>query len=138
MVLDTFHEHDPERNKESILSSLKKCVDPSGGSLLEISSGTGQHISYFAENFPNIEFQPTEIYRRLFETINACTKYNLSNVLPAKYLDISSDLSVWLSGQLMNKQYDYILNINMLHVSNYICTGGLVFKSKIILINGFY
>ncbi|XP_029344467.1 cytochrome P450 4C1 isoform X2 [Acyrthosiphon pisum] len=119
-----FHEHAPERNKESILSSLKNCMDPSGGSLLEISSGSGQHISYFAAHFPNIEFQPTEINRRLFETINACT-HNLSNVLPAKYLDVSSDPSVWLGGQLMNTQYDYILNINTLHVSNFKCTEGL-------------
>jgi len=85
-------------------------------------------ISYFTAHFPNIEFQPTEINRRLFETINACT-HNLSNVLPAKYLDVSSDPSVWLGGQLMNTQYDYILNINMLHVSNFICTEGTVFKS---------
>jgi len=108
-----FHEHSPERNKESILSSLKKFMDPSGGSLLEISSGRGQHVSYFAEHFPNIEFQPTEINRKFIKDINACT-YNLLNILPAKYLDVSSDPSVWRGGQLMNKQYDYILNLNML------------------------
>lgn len=123
-----FHEHAPERNKESILSALKKYMDPSGGSLLEISSGSGQHMSYFAAHFSNIEFQPTEINRRLFETINACT-HNLSNVLPAKYLDVSSEPSVWLSGQFMNIQYDYILNINMLYVTNFICTEGKVFNS---------
>jgi len=104
---------------------------------LEISSGKGQHISYFAEHFPNIEFQPTKINRRFIENINACT-YNLSNVLPAKYLDLSADPSLWLGVQLMNKQYDYILNINMLHVSHYVCTEGIVFKSQIILIIGFF
>jgi len=95
-----FREHAPECNKESILSSLKKCMDSSDSSLLEISSGGGQHI------FQILSFSQLKLIED-FETIIACT-HNLSNVLPAKYLDVSSDPLVWLGGQLMNTQYDYI------------------------------
>lgn len=87
---------------------MKKCMDPSDGALLEISSGSCQHKSYFATHFPNIDFQPTEINIRLFETINTCTHNNMSYVLLAKYLDVSSDPFMWFDGQLMNTQYDYL------------------------------
>jgi len=106
-----------ECNKATILLSLEQSIKPPRGSLLEIASGSGQYIlSYFAAHFPNIEFQPTEINRGLFQSINA-RKYNLPNLLSTKYLNVSSDPSVWLDSQLVNKQYDYILNINMLTMS---------------------
>lgn len=116
-----------ERNQGPILSSLKKFIDSLSGNMLEISSGTGQHVSFFATNFPNIEFQPTEFDLSLLESINSYTK-NMSNVLPAKYLDVTIEPDQWLDGELKKKQYDYVLNINMMHISEWKCTEGKELK----------
>lgn len=114
------------RNQGPILSSLKKFIDQPGGNILEISSGTGQHVSYFASNFPNFTFQPTEFDRSLLKSIDLYTKsMNLSNVLPAKYLDVSTEPDQWLDGDVVKNQYDYVLNINMIHVSEWKCTEGI-------------
>lgn len=118
-----------ERNRAPILSALKKFINSSGGNLLEISSGTGQHVSFFASNFPNIEFQPTEIDTSLLESINAYTmNMNLSNVLQAEYLDVTTEPDLWLGGQLNKKKYDYVINVNMMHISEWKCTEGIPIK----------
>jgi tRNA G46 methylase TrmB len=115
-----------ERNQGPILSSLKTFIDQPSGNILEISSGTGQHVSYFASNFPSFKFQPTEFDRSLLKNIDLFTKsMNLSNVLPAKYLDASTEPDQWLDGEVVKNQYDYVLNINMIHVSEWKCTEGI-------------
>ena len=48
-----------ERNKEPILAVLRSVL-PAGGSLLEIASGTGQHVCFFASQLSGFTFQPTE------------------------------------------------------------------------------
>lgn len=126
-----------ERNRGPILSSLKKIIDPTGGNMLEISSGTGQHISFFALHFPNIVFQPTEYDLSLLESINAYKKnMNLSNILLAKYLDVSTEYNQWFDGELIEKKFDYVLNVNMIHISEWKCTEGKNINSnyKLILI----
>mgnify|MGYP003322250278 CR=1 FL=1 len=42
-----------ERNKEPISKALYPYLDKITGNALEIGSGTGQHLSYLAKNFPN-------------------------------------------------------------------------------------
>lgn len=127
MFVDMLRYEAAERNRGPILSSLKTFIGPHSANLLEISSGTGQHVSFFASNFPNIEFQPTEFDKSLLGSINAYISHmNLSNVLPAKYLDASEEPNLWLNGELKEKKYDYVLNINMLHVSEWKCTEGII------------
>lgn len=124
-----------ERNKGPILTSLKKFIDQPGGKILEISSGTGQHATYFASNFPNFIFQPTELDRNLFNSIDLYSKsMNLSNVLPPKYLDASTEPDQWLDGDAVKNPFDYVLNINMIHVSEWKCTEGI----KMLTFNYFY
>jgi len=53
-----------ERNKGAILEVLQKHLgNPSSfdGRVLEIASGTGQHITHFAQTFTKATFQPTEL-----------------------------------------------------------------------------
>ena len=45
-----------ERNKEPISKALFPYLNKITGNALEIGSGTGQHLSYLAKNFPNIPF----------------------------------------------------------------------------------
>ena len=48
-----------ERNKDPILTVLESVL-PEAGSVLEIASGTGQHVCFFAQALPGIRWQPTE------------------------------------------------------------------------------
>ena len=48
-----------ERNKDPILTVLESVL-PKSGSVLEIASGTGQHVCFFAGAMPGIRWQPTE------------------------------------------------------------------------------
>lgn len=50
-----------ERNKEPILAVLRENVN-TGRALqaLEVSSGTGQHVTHFAQALRNITWQPSE------------------------------------------------------------------------------
>lgn len=48
-----------ERNKEPILRVLTRVL-PQSGLILEIGSGTGQHLTYFAEALPELTWQPTD------------------------------------------------------------------------------
>lgn len=54
-----------ERNKEPILAVLRESVDTAKPlNALEISSGTGQHVTHFAQGLRNITWQPSEFDRQ--------------------------------------------------------------------------
>ena len=48
------------RNRAPILEVLRKYL-PESGTVLEIASGTGEHVSYFAAAMPHLNWQPTDI-----------------------------------------------------------------------------
>lgn len=130
-----------ERNKDPILEVLKKYIDPNArSSLLEISSGVGLHSSYYAGLFPNTTFQPSEYEREMFSSINAYKKHlQVTNVLEPIFIDISKNLDDW-SSEFQDKKFsdcqnsfDYMMNINMLHISPFVCAEGLFANSSKLL-----
>ena len=48
-----------ERNKTPIKNVLSSIL-PETGSVLEIASGNGTHVVFFAEHFPNLTWQPSD------------------------------------------------------------------------------
>ncbi|MEM1081185.1 MAG: DUF938 domain-containing protein [Pseudomonadota bacterium] len=48
-----------ERNKSPIFQVLRRCL-PEAGCVLEIGSGTAQHIAYFAARITHLHWQPSE------------------------------------------------------------------------------
>src|SRR5262245_58068292 len=48
-----------ERNKSPIAEVLKRVL-PGHGVVLEVSSGTGQHVVHFAREMPHLTWQPSE------------------------------------------------------------------------------
>lgn len=143
-----------ERNKGPILEVLKNIIKvpqvegikfPSL-KILEISSGTGQHISHFAKHLsPSIFWQPSEYETRDFSSICAYIQdYGLKNVAPPIFIDIRKHFSQWnpfhgaiecKSIQLKpiekfeKESLDYIYNANMIHISSFDCTEGLFLNS---------
>ena len=48
-----------ERNKQPILAVLRQVL-PNNGTVLEIGSGTGQHVVHFAAYLPELQWQPAD------------------------------------------------------------------------------
>jgi SAM-dependent methyltransferase len=109
-----------ERNKDPILTVLESVL-PSQGSVLEIASGTGQHVCFFAQALPDIEGQPTEpddasreaMYVRIREA-------GLGNVREPVALDVAEPR--WP----VDARYDAIVCINMIHISPWPATHALM------------
>ncbi len=56
------------RNKEPILAVLRGLL-PEKGDVLELASGAGLHINYFAPYFPQLTFHPSDKDVSVFDTI---------------------------------------------------------------------
>lgn len=101
-----------DRNKQPILNVLRKVL-PDRGIALEIASGTGQHIVWFAANLPQWTWQPTDAMPAALESISAwVAEQGLLNVRPPLKLDVMAP--EWLPG---DARFDLIYCANMLHIS---------------------
>ncbi|KAK3930210.1 Methyltransferase-like 26 [Frankliniella fusca] len=117
-----------ERNKGPILDVLKQhlTVVRQPGLVLEVSSGTGQHVAWFAPHFPDLTFQPTEFDRDCLESIKAHIKEGgLTNVRDPHILDASKPSSHWLGGSIQPGSLSAIINVNMIHISSQKAVEGL-------------
>jgi SAM-dependent methyltransferase len=80
----------PERNKDPILAVLRRVL-PSSGLVLEVASGTGQHIAHFAEKLPGLVFQPSDVSDEHLGQLEARTQHaQLPNLLRPVRLDVSA------------------------------------------------
>lgn len=119
-----------ENNKDAIFKVLEKVLPEKFGndaslSALEISSGSGQHVVYFAERFPKVVWQPSDIDERYLESIKAyVTESKLENVKLPVTVDVTKDISEWPE-PLGANPVDVLLNINMVHITPWACTEGL-------------
>jgi hypothetical protein len=99
-----------ERNRDPILAVLRRHLPPSG-LVLEIASGTGQHIVYFGSLLPGLVWQPSDPDAELRRSIRARTEQaGLGNVRPPLDLDVTR-LPWPLS------KADSVLSINMVHIA---------------------
>ena len=103
-----------ERNKQPILKALSPYLDKIKGNALEIGSGTGQHLSYLAKNFPDIIWQGTDIDKTHCKSIDAWAKFNSLNLAQALALDAASD---WSSVLKEYDSFNMIISMNVIHIS---------------------
>jgi hypothetical protein len=107
------------RNREPIAQVLRDWL-PARGLVLEIASGTGEHAVYFAERFPHLEWQPSDVHADALASIQAWKEaLPLSNLRAPIRLDASSP--DWEIGQA-----DALLSINMVHISPWSSALGLI------------
>lgn len=96
--------------------------------LLEIASGTGEHAALLAANMPFLVYQPSEPDSTMHESIAAWSE-KLPNVLQPLALDVSrplADQAQLLPEGFHEGEVDAMLNINMIHISPFHCTQGLM------------
>jgi hypothetical protein len=96
-----------ERNKAPILVVLQQLL-PSSGKILEIGSGTGQHIVYFAPHFPLLQWQPSDRDEYLPGLTARVGQEGSPNILPPIKLDV---LEQWPDGN-----FDAAYSANTAHI----------------------
>ncbi|MDT8428055.1 MAG: DUF938 domain-containing protein [Pseudomonadales bacterium] len=104
-----------ENNKGPILQVLQKHLIPSTDAsrqdlrLLEIAGGTGQHAAYFADQFPFLHWQSSDIPANKDRLNLRLDAARLSNLPPAITLDVLQP--TWNVGV-----FDYVFTANSLHI----------------------
>ena len=106
------------RNREPIADVLADWLP--AGLVLEIASGTGEHAAYFAERFPELQWQPSDVHADALGSIAAWRQETgRANLLRPVMLDAASaDWPVdWA---------DAVLSVNMVHISPWSSSLGLI------------
>ena len=108
-----------ERNQQAILEVLKRLL-PASGRVLEVASGTGEHCALYAPHFPDLEWQPSDVDAgALASTAAWVAESEATNLLPPVELNVTADS--WPVDRA-----DAVLCINMIHISPWAATIGLM------------
>lgn len=107
------------RNRDPIAAVLRDVL-PERGTVLEVASGTGEHAVHFARAFPHLCFRPSDPDPLARQSIQAWRdEERLDNLLPPIALDAAAE-----NWPIDNA--DAILCINMVHISPWAATEGLL------------
>lgn len=90
---------------------------PARGAALEIASGTGQHVAWFAAGLPQWTWQPTEAdAQALADIADRVIRAGLLNVFPPLQLDVTE--FPWpRADRPFAQPFDAIFCANMLHIA---------------------
>lgn len=108
MISNLPHAPATKRNRGPIWDLLSNIL-PLKGAILEVASGTGEHLAWMAPQRVELSWQPSDQSKERCSVIDS---YNIehSNVLPAITLDVNDPVWPIL-------KYNAILCINMIHIS---------------------
>lgn len=109
-------------------------------SVLEVASGSGQHVYHFSSAYPEIVFQPTEFDVSLFSSIHAYTADLPANnhvktpleldATNANHWNIVSDAAAASAG------YDLVITTNVFHITPWTVASGVIRGSSQVLKTG--
>ena len=117
------------RNREPIAEVLRDWL-PESGLVLEIASGTGEHAVFFAERFPRLEWQPSDVHRDALSSIAGWRdEVRLPTVRAPLVIDAASES--WPIDRA-----DAVLSINMVHISPWASALGLIQGAARLLATG--
>mgnify|MGYP003576203042 FL=1 len=127
------------RNRDAIAAVLADWL-PSAGTVLEVASGSGEHIVHFAATFPHLSWQPSDPDPAGLTSIAAWrAEAGLNNITSPLALDASSRewpveqadaiLCINMQSDSCDPQkstiYAACVCINMVHISEWAATVGL-------------
>ncbi len=128
MMMNDSRQYAPAilRNRDFILGILRDVL-PTRGVILEIASGSGEHVVHFARHLPNLVFQPSDREPDASQSVAAWVKAaRVTNVRAPVVLDTSQ--SPWPIASAAG-----IICINMVHISPWDATLGLIRAAATIL-----
>ena len=100
------------KNKKPILEVLKKYII-TGGRLLEIGSGTGEHAVYFARHFKNLHWVTSDLEEQHKEITLRLKKAQLPNVHGPEILKVGED------DFSDTRPFEYVFSANTLHIMSW-------------------
>ena len=107
------------RNRAAILDGLRHALPPRG-LVLEVASGTGEHVVHFAGSFPEIVFQPSDPDAERRASVDGRARLaGLANVRPALDLDAASEHWPIAAAEA-------VLCSNMIHIAPWPAALGLI------------
>ena len=123
------------RNQEPILKILLEVLPPTG-TVLEISSGTGEHAIFFAPKLQPRKWIPSDPNPEARSSIAAWQQYNTANNLYPP-IDLNASAPTWAIEQaelpkalqgfdLQQYPIEAIVNINMIHIAPWSACLGLM------------
>ena len=108
------------RNRGPILEVLRRAL-PQTGRVLEIAAGAGEHAAHMAKALPGLEWQPTDAEPLALGSIRAWREAaGTPNLLDPRVLDVT-DPADW-----PEDAYEAVVCINMVHISPWVATEGLM------------
>jgi hypothetical protein len=106
------------RNRDAVLSVLRQVL-PATGLVLEIASGSGEHVAHFARSLPGLVFQPSDPNRHARDSIALWSaESGLANIRPPLAVDAAAALWPEVAP-------DAIICINMVHIAPWSAAEGL-------------
>lgn len=115
-----------ERNKQPLLDVLRSTLPPEG-LVLEIASGTGQHVVHFAANLPGLVWQPSDAdpdsHAMLAHRVD---RMRLQNIRPPITLDVHD--ARWPIADAAA-----VVCINMIHIAPWTATAALCRGARSVL-----
>lgn len=104
------------RNREPILGVLKEKLPKNPGRVLEMASGSGMHINYFAPHFDHLHFHPSDRDEEVFDNIKKLTADNGNdNIADPVHLDLTKPETWFNAGT--QASFDAIFCINIFQVA---------------------
>lgn len=128
-----------QRNREPILAVLQQYLPPTG-MILEIASGTGEHAIFFAPHLTPRYWLPSDTGDLQLASIAAWQQQNsLPTLLPPIRLDVMEPdwpqqvMPLPIDANAEPLTVSAIVNINMIHISPWAATEGLMAGAETIL-----
>ena len=126
-----------EGNKQVILEVLLNDIIPVSTpvDIIEIGSGSGQHVIHFASHFPLATFQPSDTDQAYLSSIRAyIAEYAVNaltnNVLAPLTIDLLSPIDI------PEQSFDFVYSSNLIHITPIACTHALFALADHVLKSG--
>lgn len=115
-----------ERNFEPMTAALRPLLEGRTGSVIEIGSGTGQHIVHWAREFPGLTWVPSDIQPEHHASIEAWGRHlKPPNLAVPLFLDAGADWAgtddVRALGPLAG-----VVALNVIHIAPWAVAEGIV------------
>ncbi|MDF5719140.1 MAG: DUF938 domain-containing protein [Rhizonema sp. PD37] len=130
-----------QRNREPILEILLQVLPPTG-TILEVASGTGEHAVFFAPHLIPRKWLPSDPNPISRDSIIAwAAHFSSNNLYPPIDLDVrapiwSVEKEAFAHRELNNSPIAAIVSINMIHISPWSASVGLIAGANRILSPG--
>lgn len=111
------------RNREPILGVLKRII-ARGSHVLEIASGSGEHAIHFAKNLQDVSWQPSDPDSNARASVAAWIAFERAQNIAAP-IELDVEQAGWEKA-FDGQTYDAVIAINMIHISPWDATLGLM------------